>query len=38
MADGIIVEEAVPEDFFLRPQHSRAKQFLRQLLTPMQAD
>ena len=36
--EGIILEEAVPEDFFLRPQHPRAKQFLRQLLTPMQAE
>jgi polar amino acid transport system ATP-binding protein len=37
MADGIILEEATPEDFFMRPQHERARQFLRQLLTPMQA-
>ncbi|MDD2851163.1 MAG: amino acid ABC transporter ATP-binding protein [Desulfuromonadaceae bacterium] len=34
---GVILEEAPPEDFFLRPQHERAQQFLRQLLTPMQA-
>jgi polar amino acid transport system ATP-binding protein len=33
---GVILEEAPPEDFFLRPQHERAQQFLRQLLTPMQ--
>ena len=37
MADGIILEEATPEDFFMRPRHERAQQFLRQLLTPMQA-
>ena len=35
---GVILEEAPPEDFFLRPQHDRAKQFLRQLLTPMQCE
>jgi len=33
---GVILETASPEDFFLRPQHDRAQQFLRQLLTPMQ--
>ena len=33
---GVILEEAPPEDFFMRPQHERAQQFLRQLLTPMQ--
>ncbi|HIJ87480.1 MAG TPA: amino acid ABC transporter ATP-binding protein [Desulfuromonadales bacterium] len=33
---GVILEEAPPEDFFLRPRHERAQQFLRQLLTPMQ--
>lgn len=38
MADGVILEEAPPEEFFLRPQHARAQQFLRQLLTPMQAE
>ena len=32
---GIILEEAPPEEFFCRPQHERAKQFLNQLLTPM---
>jgi polar amino acid transport system ATP-binding protein len=37
MADGIVLEEATPEDFFMRPKHERAQQFLRQLLTPMQA-
>jgi len=34
---GVILEDAPPEDFFLRPQHERAQQFLRQLLTPMQS-
>ena len=38
MDEGVVLEEATPEDFFLRPQHERAKQFLRQLLTPMQPD
>ena len=33
MADGQIVEEATPEDFFLRPQSDRAKDFLSKLLT-----
>jgi len=33
---GTILEEAKPEEFFLNPQHDRAKQFLNQLLTPMQ--
>jgi polar amino acid transport system ATP-binding protein len=32
---GVILEVAPPNDFFLRPEHERAKQFLRQLLTPM---
>jgi polar amino acid transport system ATP-binding protein len=32
---GTILEEAKPEEFFLNPQHDRAKQFLNQLLTPM---
>jgi polar amino acid transport system ATP-binding protein len=35
---GVILEEASPEDFFLRPKHERAQQFLRQLLTPMQCE
>jgi polar amino acid transport system ATP-binding protein len=35
MDQGVILEEASPEDFFMRPQHERAQQFLRQLLTPM---
>ncbi|WP_028535043.1 amino acid ABC transporter ATP-binding protein [Paludibacterium yongneupense] len=32
---GRILEQAEPEAFFLDPQHDRARQFLRQLLTPM---
>ncbi|NVN89637.1 MAG: amino acid ABC transporter ATP-binding protein [Desulfuromonadales bacterium] len=32
---GMILETASPNDFFSRPQHERAQQFLRQLLTPM---
>jgi polar amino acid transport system ATP-binding protein len=32
---GRILEQAEPEAFFLDPQHERARQFLRQLLTPM---
>jgi polar amino acid transport system ATP-binding protein len=33
---GQIVEDTVPESFFTHPQTDRAKQFLRQILTPMQ--
>ena len=33
MADGEIVEQAKPEDFFTNPQSSRAKDFLSKLLT-----
>lgn len=33
--EGSILEIAPPEEFFLRPQHDRAKKFLNQLLTPM---
>jgi glutamate transport system ATP-binding protein len=33
MADGQIVEDATPEDFFTNPQSSRAKDFLSKLLT-----
>jgi polar amino acid transport system ATP-binding protein len=32
---GQVLEEAPPDDFFLRPQHERAQQFLKQLLSPM---
>jgi len=35
MDHGVILEEAAPEEFFLNPQHDRAKQFLKQLLSPM---
>ena len=31
MADGMIVEENTPEEFFTRPQHERAKQFLSKI-------
>ena len=33
--EGSILEIAPPEEFFLTPQHDRAKKFLNQLLTPM---
>jgi len=32
---GQIIEEAPPAEFFTRPQHDRAKQFLKQVLSPM---
>lgn len=32
---GVILENAKPSDFFLAPQHPRARQFLRQLLSPL---
>jgi polar amino acid transport system ATP-binding protein len=32
MADGRIVEEAVPESFFRNPQHERTRKFLGELL------
>jgi polar amino acid transport system ATP-binding protein len=35
MDAGTVLEEAAPEDFFRNPQHDRAKQFLKQLLSPM---
>ena len=31
MADGQIVEENTPEEFFLHPQHERAQQFLSKI-------
>jgi NitT/TauT family transport system ATP-binding protein len=31
MADGEVVEEAPPEQFFTRPQHERSRQFLSQI-------
>ena len=33
MADGQIVEEATPEEFFTKPKSGRAKDFLSKLLT-----
>ena len=33
MADGQIVEEADPEEFFTTPQSDRAKDFLGKILT-----
>jgi glutamate transport system ATP-binding protein len=33
MADGKIVEEATPEEFFTSPKSDRAKDFLSKLLT-----
>jgi glutamate transport system ATP-binding protein len=33
MADGQIVEQATPEEFFTNPQSARAKDFLSKLLT-----
>ncbi|TGU74075.1 amino acid ABC transporter ATP-binding protein [Geomonas terrae] len=35
MDQGTILEQAAPEEFFINPQHDRAKQFLKQLLSPM---
>jgi polar amino acid transport system ATP-binding protein len=32
MADGVIVEEAVPETFFKNPRHDRTKKFLGEIL------
>jgi glutamate transport system ATP-binding protein len=33
MADGQIVEQAAPEQFFTNPQSDRAKDFLSKLIT-----
>ena len=33
MADGQIVEEATPEEFFTNPSSDRAKDFLGKILT-----
>lgn len=38
MDAGTVLEEAPPEEFFSRPKHERAQQFLRQLLTPMHCE
>jgi polar amino acid transport system ATP-binding protein len=35
MDHGVVLEEAAPEDFFRNPKHDRAKQFLKQILSPM---
>jgi len=35
MDAGVVLEEATPDEFFKNPQHDRAKQFLKQLLSPM---
>jgi general L-amino acid transport system ATP-binding protein len=32
MADGLLVEEATPQEFFNNPRHDRTKQFLSQIL------
>jgi polar amino acid transport system ATP-binding protein len=32
---GEILEEAPPEEFFKRPKHERAQQFLKEILSPM---
>ena len=32
---GQILEEAHPEEFFKNPKHERAKQFLKEILSPM---
>ena len=32
---GVILEEAKPEEFFRNPQHARAQQFLKEILSPM---
>jgi glutamate transport system ATP-binding protein len=33
MADGQLVEEAAPADFFARPRSDRARDFLSKILT-----
>jgi len=35
MDQGTVLEEAPPEEFFKNPRHERAKQFLKQILSPM---
>lgn len=32
---GVILEEAVPEEFFRNPRHERAQLFLKEILSPM---
>ncbi len=31
MAEGVVVEQAPPEQFFTNPSHERSRQFLRQI-------
>ena len=33
--DGVILEEADPDEFFVHPKHERTRQFLKQVLSPM---
>ncbi len=33
--DGVILEEADPDAFFVHPKHERTQQFLKQVLSPM---
>ncbi len=35
MDHGVVLEEAAPEEFFRNPSTDRAKQFLKQILSPM---
>jgi polar amino acid transport system ATP-binding protein len=35
MDHGAILEEAPPQEFFTKPKHERARQFLKQVLSPM---
>jgi polar amino acid transport system ATP-binding protein len=35
MDHGAILEEAPPHEFFTKPKHERARQFLKQVLSPM---
>jgi polar amino acid transport system ATP-binding protein len=37
MADGRIVEQAPPEQFFSHPQHEKTRNFLGQILTSHRA-
>jgi polar amino acid transport system ATP-binding protein len=32
---GVILEEAIPEEFFKNPKHDRTRQFLKEILSPM---
>lgn len=38
MDGGEILEQAAPEEFFLRPQHPRAQRFLQKVLFPLHPD